>query len=92
MLDLRCMVELVPGLPDLILFLANDMSVVHVFRCGLTRSMLLSERVLALILIVMTGRLLKMLSNWAVLAKAARPRRPVCIRVEVHSARQPALQ
>jgi hypothetical protein len=30
--DLGHMVEHIPGLPDLILFLANDVSVVHAFR------------------------------------------------------------
>jgi hypothetical protein len=63
MLDLGHMVEHISGLPDLILFLANDVSVVHIFRCGLTRGTLLDERVLALILLIMTGSLLKMVSN-----------------------------
>ena len=55
----------VPGLPDLILFWANDMSVVRVFRCGLRRGMLSGERVLALIFMIMIGGLPKMVSNWA---------------------------
>jgi hypothetical protein len=42
MLDLEYMVEHVPGLPDLILFLMNDVSVVHNFRYGLTHGMLLT--------------------------------------------------
>ena len=61
----------VPGLPDLILFWTNDVSVVRVFRFGLTRGMLLGERVLALIFMIMTGGLPKMMSNWAVLTVSA---------------------
>jgi hypothetical protein len=67
MLDLGHMVEHIPGLPDLILFLANNVSVVHVLRCGLTSGMLSGKRVLALILLIMTGGSLKIISNWAVL-------------------------
>jgi len=37
------------GLPDLILFWVNDVLVVCVCRCGLTRGTLLGERVLSLI-------------------------------------------
>jgi hypothetical protein len=59
MLDLRHMVKHIPGLPDLILFLTNNVSVVHVFKCGLTRGTLSDERVLALILLIVTGGLLK---------------------------------
>ena len=53
----------VPGLPDLILFWENDVSVVRVFRYRLTRGMLSDERVLALIFMIMTGGLPKMMSN-----------------------------
>jgi len=63
--------EHVPGLPNLILFWANDVSVVRVFRCELTRGMLSDERVLALISMIMTGGLPKMMSNWAVLTVSA---------------------
>ena len=35
----------VPGLPDLILFWENDVSVVRVFRCELTRGMLGRARI-----------------------------------------------
>ena len=52
----------------MILFWANDVPVVRVFRCGLTCGMLSGERVLALIFIIMTGGLPKMVSNWVVLA------------------------
>jgi hypothetical protein len=65
--DLGHMVEHIPGLPDLILFLANDVSVLHAFRCGLTCGTLSDGHVLALILLIMTGGSLKMVSNWTVL-------------------------
>jgi hypothetical protein len=76
MLDLGLMVEHIPGLPDLILFLANDVSVVHVFRCGLKHGTLSSKRVLALILLIMTSGLLKMVLNWAVLRTGIRAEVP----------------
>ena len=59
--------EHVPGLPNLILFWANDVSVICVFRCGLTRGMLSGKRVLALIFMIMTDGLSKTVSNWVVL-------------------------
>jgi hypothetical protein len=77
MLDLGHIVEHIPGLLDLILFLANDMSVVHVVRCGLTRGTLSDERVLALILLIMTSGLLIMVSNWAVLTTGIRAEVPL---------------
>ena len=43
------------------------MSVVCVFRCGLTRGMLSGERALALIFMIMTDGLAKIVSNWTVL-------------------------
>jgi hypothetical protein len=76
MLDLGYIVEHIPGLLDLILFWANDVSVVHVSRCGLTHGTLSDERVLALILTMMTGGLLKMVSNWAVLTTGIRAQVP----------------
>jgi hypothetical protein len=72
MLDHGHMVEHIPGLPDLILFLVNDVSVVHVVRCGLTCGTLSGERVLALILLILTGGLLKMVLNWMVLTTGTR--------------------
>ena len=42
----------------------NDVPVVEVSRCGLARGTLSGEYVLALILRMMTGDLLKMVSNW----------------------------
>ena len=65
--DLGNAVEHIPGLPDLILFWANDVSVVRVFRCGLTRVMFLGKNVLALIFMIMTGGLSKMVSKLGVL-------------------------
>jgi hypothetical protein len=63
MLDIGHMVEHVPELPDLIVFLTNDVSVIRIFRCGLTRGMFSGERVLPLILLIMTGGLLKIVLN-----------------------------
>ena len=42
----------------------NDVPVVEVSRCGFARGTLLGEHVLALILRMMTGGLLKTVSNW----------------------------
>jgi hypothetical protein len=61
-------VEDVPRLPDLILFLAKDMSVVHIVRCGLTCGTLSGECMLTFILLIITGDLFKIVSNWTVLA------------------------
>ena len=60
-----------PGLPDLILFWANDVLVAHVLRCGLTRGMLSGECVLALIFMIMIDGLPKIVLNWAVLTSRA---------------------
>jgi hypothetical protein len=49
----------------------NNVSVVEASRSGLARSTLLSEHVLSLILKMMTGGLLKMVSNWTVLGAGA---------------------
>jgi hypothetical protein len=49
MLNLEYMMEYIPEIPDLILFLANDMLIVHIFRYGLTRGTLSSEHVLVLL-------------------------------------------
>ena len=61
--DLGIAVEHIPGLPDLTLFWVNDVSVVRVFRCGLTRVMFLGKNVLALIFMIMTGGLSKIVSK-----------------------------
>ena len=47
----------------------NVVLVVEVSRCGLAHSMPLGEHVLGLILRMMTGDLLEMVSNWAVLTE-----------------------
>ena len=60
----------------MISFWLNDVSVVEVSRCGLARGTLLGEYVLALILRMMTGDLLKMVSNWAGLTRVSEPRFP----------------
>jgi hypothetical protein len=70
------MVEHIPGLPDMMSFLANEVSVVNVVRCGLTHSTLSSERMLALVLFIMTGGLIKMVSNGAVLTMGIRAEVP----------------
>lgn len=67
MLDLRCMVEHMPEQPDLILFLTYGVSVVHAFRCGLARGMLVGEHVLALIIMIITYGSFKIISNRTVL-------------------------
>ena len=59
--------EHIPGLPDLILFWMNDVSVIRVSRCGITRVTLSGKHVLTLIWMIMTGGSFKIVSNWAVL-------------------------
>ena len=61
------MLEHIPGLPELILFWVNDVSVIQVPRCGITRGTLSGKHVLTLIWMIMTGGLLKILLNWVVL-------------------------
>ena len=61
------MLEHIPGLPDLILFWRNDVSVIRVSRCGITRGTLSDKHVLTLIWVIMAGGSFKIVSNWAVL-------------------------
>ena len=61
------MLEHIPGLPDLILFWMNDVSVIRVTRCGITRGTRSGKHVLTLIWMIMTGGSFKIISNWAVL-------------------------
>ena len=63
------MLEHIPGLPDLILFWMNDVSVIRVSRCGITRVTLSGKHVLTLIWMIMTGGSFKIVSNWAVLTQ-----------------------
>ena len=63
------MLEYIPGLPNLILFWMNDVSIIRVFRCGITRGTLSGQHVLTLIWMIMTGGSFKIVSNWAVLTE-----------------------
>ena len=57
------MLEHIPGLPDLILFWMNDVSVIRVSRCGITHGTL-------------SGGSFKIVSNWAVLTTGIRAEVP----------------
>ena len=70
------MLEHIPGLPDLILFWMNDVSVIRVSRCGITRGTLFGKHVLTLIWMIMTGGSFKIVSNWAVLTTGIRAEVP----------------
>ena len=61
------MLEHIPGLPDLILFWMNDVSVIRASRCGITRGTHSGKHVLTLIWMIMTDDSFKIVSNWAVL-------------------------
>ena len=61
------MLEHIPGLPDLILFWMNDVSVIRISRCRITRGTLSGNHVLTLIWMIMNGGSFKIVSNWAVL-------------------------
>ena len=45
----------------------NDVSVIRVSRCGITRGTFYGKHVLTLIWVIMTGGSFKIVSNWAVL-------------------------
>ena len=47
----------------------NDVSVILVSRCGITRGTLFGKHVLTLIWMIMTGGSFKIVSNWAVLTE-----------------------
>ena len=64
------MLDHIPRLPDLILFWMNDVSVICVSRCGITRGTFYGKHVLTLIWVIMTGGSFKIVSNWAVLTTA----------------------
>ena len=68
--------EHIPGLPDLILFWTDNVSVIHVSRYGLARDTLFDRHVLALIWMIMTGDSFKIVSNWAVLTTGIRAEVP----------------
>ena len=61
------MLEHIPGLPDLILFWMNDVSVIRVSRCGITYGTLSGKHVLTIIWMIMTDSSFKIVLNWAVL-------------------------
>ena len=61
------MLEHIPGLPDLVLFWMNDVSVIRVSKCGITRGTLSDKHVLTRIWMIMTSGSSKIVSNWAVL-------------------------
>ena len=66
------MLEHIQGLPDLILFWMNNVSVIRVSRCGITRGTFYGKHVLTLIWVIMTGGSFKIVSNWAVLTTGIR--------------------
>ena len=66
------MLEHIPGLPDLILFWMNDVLVIRVSRCGITRGTLYGQHVLTFIWVIMIGGSFKIVSNWAVLTGRSR--------------------
>ena len=47
----------------------NDVSVICVSRCGITRGTLSGKHMLTLIWMIMTGGSFKIVSNWAVLTE-----------------------
>ena len=49
----------------------NDMSVVRVYRCGITRGTLSDQHVLIFIWMIMTDYSFKIVSNWTVLTLRA---------------------
>ena len=61
------MLEHILGLPDLMLFWTDDVSVIRVSRCGIIRGTLSGQHVLTFIWMIMTGGSFKIVSNWAVL-------------------------
>ena len=63
MLDPGRMLEHIPGLPDLMLFWTDDVSVIRVSRCGITRDTLSGQHVLTFIWMIMTGGSFKIVSN-----------------------------
>ena len=77
------MLEHIPGLPDLILFWMNDVSVIRVSRCGITRGTLSGKHVLTLIWMIMTGGSFKIVSNWAVLTSGFRGVAKACQILEI---------
>ena len=67
MLDPGRMLEHIPGLPDLMLFWTDDVSVIRVSRCGITCDTLSGQHVLTFIWMIVTDDSFKIVSNWAIL-------------------------
>ena len=76
MLDSGCMLKHILGLPDLMLFWTDDVSVIRVSRCGIACGTLSGQHVLAFIWMIMTGGSFKIVSNWAVLTTGIRAKVP----------------
>ena len=70
------MLEHIPGLPDLMLFWTDDVSVIRISRCGITRGTLSGKHVLTLIWKIITGDSFKIVLNWAVLTTDIRAEVP----------------
>ena len=60
------------------IFWMNDVSVIRVSRCGITRGTLSSKHVLTLIWMIITGGSFKIVSNWAVLTTTSGTGVPWC--------------
>ena len=76
MLDPGRMLEHIPGLPDLMLFWTDDVSVIRVSICGITCGTLSGQHMLTLIWMIMTDGSFKIVSNWAVLITGVRAEVP----------------
>ena len=70
------MLEHILGLPDLMLFWTDDVSVIRVSRCGITHGTLSGQHVLTFIWMIMTGGSFKIVTNWAVLTMGIRAEVP----------------
>ena len=67
MLDPGRMLEHISGLPDLMLFWTDDVSVIRISRCGITRGTLSGKVRANSHLNDMTDDSFKIVSNWTVL-------------------------
>ena len=76
MLDSECMLKHILGLSDLMLFWTDDVAVIRVSRCGITRGTLSSQHMLTLIWMI--GDSFKIVSNWAVLTSFLQYSGPIC--------------
>ena len=76
MLDPGYMLEHIPGLLDSMLFWTDDVLVIRVSRCGITRGTLSGQHVLTFIWVIMTSGSFKIVSNWVVLTTGIRAKVP----------------